>query len=299
MTHYPQIAAQLFNRPLLAHRGALEQYARAMAPRIFGGPVSFGGEWQAGIVGEPIRDAVDWEGNPTYTGPRMIGKTGVAVIEAEGALVPKGKWIGAMCDATSYEGIHAQVSDCRANKDVRGVILEVDSFGGAVAGAFSCADAIHQLAQEKPVLAILTEHACSAAYLLASAATGGVIPKTGLAGSVGVIMLHVDYSKALDKAGVKITPIFSGARKNDYSPYEELGEDVYTKAAAEADTVRDMFIEAVARYRKGRINADALRKTEAETFMGADAVKMGLIDEVGDPIVAANTFITEIGRKAA
>ncbi|MCO6425443.1 S49 family peptidase [Sinorhizobium meliloti] len=299
MTHYPQIAAQLFNRPLLAHRGTLEQYARAMAPRIFGGPVTFGGEWQAGLVGEPIRNEVDWEGNPTYTGPRMIGKTGVAVIEAEGALVPKGKWIGAMCDATSYEGIHAQVSDCRASKDIRGVILEVDSFGGAVAGAFSCADAIHQLAQEKPVLAVLTEHACSAAYLLASAATGSVIPKTGLAGSVGVIMLHVDYSKALDKAGVNITPIFSGARKNDYSPYEALGEDVYKKAVAEADTVRDMFVEAVARYRNGRVTADALRNTEAETFMGADAVKMGLIDEVGDPILAANTFIAEIGRQAA
>lgn len=299
MTHYPQIAAQLFNRPLLAHRGALEQYARAMAPRIFGGPVSFGGEWQAGIVGEPIRDVVDFEGNPAYTGPRMIGKTGVAVIEAEGALVPKGKWIGAACDATSYEGIHAQVSDCRANKDVRGVILEVDSFGGAVAGAFSCADAIHQLAQEKPVLAILTEHACSAAYLLASAATGSVIPKTGLAGSVGVIMLHVDYSKAMDKAGVNITPIFSGARKNDYSPYEALSEEVYKKAVAEADTVRGMFIDAVAGYRKGRITADELRKTEAETFMGADAVKIGLVDEVGDPIAAANAFISEIGRKAA
>ncbi|MCM5689143.1 S49 family peptidase [Sinorhizobium meliloti] len=299
MTHYPQIAAQLFNRPLLAHRGTLEQYARAMAPRIFGGPVTFGGEWQAGLVGEPIRNEVDWEGNPTYTGPRMIGKTGVAVIEAEGALVPKGKWIGAMCDATSYEGIHAQVSDCRASKDIRGVILEVDSFGGAVAGAFSCADAIHQLAQEKPVLAVLTEHACSAAYLLASAATGSVIPKTGLAGSVGVIMLHVDYSKALDKAGVNITPIFSGARKNDYSPYEALGEDVYKKAVAEADTVRDMFVEAVARYRNGRVTAHALRNTEAETFMGADAVKMGLIDEVGDPILAANTFIAEIGRQAA
>lgn len=297
--NYPQIASQLFNRPLLAHANYVQPWAQSIAPKIFGSAVTFAGSWQAGQVGDPIRDMVDYEGNPVYTGPRMIGKTGVAVIEAEGALVPKGKWIGALCDATSYEGIHVQAEDCRRLPAIKAAILEVDSFGGAVQGAFSCAEAIHRLAQVKPVIAVLTDNACSAAYLLASAATAIVMPMTGLAGSVGVIMLHVDYSKALDKAGVTITPIFSGERKNDYSPYETLGEEVYSRAKAESDTVRDMFIEAVSRYRAGRVTADALRKTEAETYMGADAVKMGLVDEIADPIEATNAFIAEISRKAA
>ncbi|MDX3929215.1 MAG: S49 family peptidase [Shinella sp.] len=297
--NYPQIAAQLFNRPLLAHRGQAQALAQALAPRIFAGPVSFADGWQAGIVGQPIRDMTDWEGNPTYRGPRMVAGTKVAVIEAEGTLVSKGKWIGAMCDATSYEGIHVQASDCRANKDIHGVILEVDSFGGSVSGVFSCADAIHRLAQEKPVLAVLTDHACSAGYLLASAASAIVMPMTGLAGSVGVIMLHADFSKAYEKAGVVITPIFSGDHKDDYSPFRALDEDVFNKAKAEADSVRDMFIAAVARYRGDRITADALRKTEAETYMGADAVKLGLVDEVADPMQAVDAFVAEISRKAA
>lgn len=297
--NYPQIAAQLFNRPLLAHRGHAQALAQSMAPRIFGGQVSFAGEWSAGIVGEPIRDEVDWQGNPTYTGPRMVPGSQVAVIEAEGALVSKGKWIGALCDATSYEGIHAQVSDCRGNKDIRAVILEVDSFGGSVAGAFSCAEAIHRLAQEKPVLAILTDHACSAAYLLASAASAIVIPATGLAGSVGVIMMHADYSKAYEKAGIVITPIFSGAHKDDYSPFRALDEAVFDKAKAEADTVRDMFVETVARFRAGRISAKQLLATEADTYLGKDAAIAGLVDEVADPLDAAQAFLAEISRKAA
>lgn len=297
--NYPQIAAQLFNRPLAAHRGHAQALAQALAPRIFAGPVTFAGDWQAGIIGEPIRDERDWEGNPTYTGPRMIEGAPIAVIEAEGALVSKGKWIGAMCDATSYEGIHAQVSTCRASKDIRAAILEVDSFGGSVAGAFSCADAIHKLAQEKPVLAILTDHACSAAYLLASAASAIVMPMTGLAGSVGVIMLHADFSKAYEKAGVQITPIFSGEHKDDYSPFRALDEDVYNKAKAEADRVRDMFVAAVARYRGDRISVAALKKTEADTYMGEDAAKIGLVDEIADPMEAAAAFIAEVGRKAA
>lgn len=297
--NYPQIAAQLFNRPLLAHRGHAQALAQSLAPRIFGGQVSFAGGWSAGIVGEPIRDEVDWEGNPTYVGPRMIHGAPVAVIEAEGALVSKGKWTGAMCDATSYEGIHAQVSDCRNSKDIRGAILEVDSFGGSVAGAFSCAEDIHRLAQEKPVLAVLTDHACSAAYLLASAASAIVIPATGLAGSVGVIMLHADFSKAYDKAGIVITPIFSGEHKDDYSPFRALDEGVFNKAKAEADTVRDMFVQAVARFRAGRTTAKQLLATEADTYLGKDAVTAGLVDEVADPLDAAQAFIAEISRKAA
>ena len=299
MMNYPQVAAQLFNRPLLAHRGHAQALAQSMAPRIFGGNVSFSGEWSAGIVGEPIRDDRDWEGNRIYTGPRMIEGTSVAVIEAEGALVSKGKWIGALCDATSYEGIHAQVSDIRANKDITGAILEVDSFGGSVAGAFSCAEAVYRLAQEKPVLAVLTDHACSAAYLLASAARAIVMPSTGLAGSVGVIMLHADYSGAYEKAGVVITPIFSGAHKDDYSPFRALDEDVYKKAKAEADTLRDMFVATVARFRAGRVNAKQLLATEANTYLGKDAVSVRLVDEIADPLDAAQAFVAEISRKAA
>lgn len=297
--NYPQVAAQLFNRPLLAHRNHAQALAQSLAPRMFGGNVAFSGEWSAGIVGEPMRDERDWNGERIYNGPRMIEGTRVAVIEAEGALVSKGKWIGALCDATSYEGIHAQVTDCRKNKDIAAAILEVDSFGGSVAGAFSCADAIHRLSQEKPVLAVLTDHACSAAYLLASAASAIVMPATGLAGSVGVIMLHADFSKAYEKAGVVITPIFSGARKDDYSPFRALDEDVFNKAKAEADTVRDMFVAAVARYRGDRITVKQLLATEADTYLGSDAVKAGLVDEIGDPLLAAEAFVAEISRKAA
>jgi signal peptide peptidase SppA len=297
--NYPQVAAQLFNRPLLAHHGHAQALAQSLAPRIFSGNVAFGGSWNAGIVGEPIREERDWDGNRVFQGPRLIEGTPVAVIEAEGALVSKGKWTGALCDATSYEGINAQVTDCRRNKDIAGVILEVDSFGGSVAGAFSCAESIYRLSQEKPVLAILTDHACSAAYLLASAATGIVIPATGLAGSVGVIMLHADFSKAYDKAGIVITPIFSGAHKDDYSPFRALVEDVYKQAKAEADTVRDMFVETVARFRAGRVTAKQLMATEADTYLGADAVTAGLIDEVADPLDATQAFISEISRKAA
>jgi transposase len=65
-------------------------------------------------------------------------------------------------------------------------VFEVDSLGGELAGAFETADLIARLSAEKPTLAILTDHALSAGYLLASAARQIIMPEHGRAGSIGV-----------------------------------------------------------------------------------------------------------------
>ena len=69
----------------------------------------------------------------------------------------------------------------------KGVVFEVDSFGGELAGAFETTDLIARLSAEKPTLAILTDHTLSAAYLLASAARQIIIPEYGRAGSIGAL----------------------------------------------------------------------------------------------------------------
>ena len=69
----------------------------------------------------------------------------------------------------------------------KGVVFEVDSFGGELAGAFETTDLIARLSAEKPTLAILTNHTLAAAYLLASAARQIIIPEHGRAGSIGAL----------------------------------------------------------------------------------------------------------------
>jgi ClpP class serine protease len=102
---------------------------------------------------------------------------GVALIPIEGTLVHKGAYVGAYSGTTSYEGLQAQVLRAMRNPAVKGVVFEVDSFGGELAGAFETADLIARLSAEKPTLAILTDHALSAGYLLASAARQIIIPE--------------------------------------------------------------------------------------------------------------------------
>ena len=87
---------------------------------------------------------------------------GVAVIEVSGVLVHRGAWVGQSSGPTSYEGIAAQLGAAASDPAMRGIALEIDSFGGEVAGVFDLADAIRAARSAKPVWAFVAEHAFSA-----------------------------------------------------------------------------------------------------------------------------------------
>lgn len=291
MRSYPLQASRLFNTPLAIHPAKAEVIARSVGPRLLGVPVVLGAA-RAGVLGEPLRDATDWDGEPEMKPTRRVGD--VAVLEIEGSLVAKGKWTGAYSGMTSYEGINAQISDLRADASVRAVVLEVDSFGGEVAGAFDCAAQIAALSAEKPVIAILTDHACSAGYLLASAARSIVMPRTGMAGSIGIISMHVDMSRQLDEAGLTVTILTGGKNKADGSPYGPLPKSVADKFRAEMEVLRAEFCAAVGRHRGARFDAAAALATEAETYTGQAALDAGLVDAVANPTEAFQAFLDDM-----
>ena len=73
----------------------------------------------------------------------------VAVIAIEGSLINKGKWIGSYSGTTSYEGVHTLVQRAQRDASVKGVVLEIDSYGGQLAGAFELGAAIAELSAAK------------------------------------------------------------------------------------------------------------------------------------------------------
>ena len=136
-----------------------------------------------------------------------------------------------------------------ADEDVSQIILNIDSPGGEVAGAFDLADLIYQARGTKPILAIANESALSAAYLIASAADKVYLTRTASVGSVGVMALHVDQSKAEEKIGLKYTAIYAGARKNDFSPHCPLSDEAFAAATEKVNATYDLFVKTVARNR--------------------------------------------------
>jgi signal peptide peptidase SppA len=299
-----RIAQRAFNTPLLMHPGKAVAALSAVGGRIVEGGLQFpdgiapvdhvafeNGRPSAGTVGDGLGRAYDRSGRYPFD---MLNN--VAIIPIEGTLVHKGSFVGMSSGETSYEGIQAQVLRAMRSDQVRGVAFEVDSYGGEVSGAFETADMIAALSKLKPTLAILTDHAYSAGYLMAAAARQVIVPETGGAGSIGVVMMHVDYSQALAEKGLKVTFIYSGDHKVEGNGFEPLPDDVKAKWQKELDTSRDLFADAVGRFRGSRLTAKAALATEAAVYRGSDAVSVGLADAVGHGSDAFNAFIRAVNN---
>lgn len=206
---------------------------------------------------------------------------GVAIVTILGSLVNRGAWVGARSGLTSYEGIQHQLSSARSDTDVRSVILDLNTPGGEVAGAMETAAAVRALAAEKRVVALVNGQAASAGYAIASGANEIVTTEAGVTGSIGVLHMHADISESLAEEGVKVTLTHAGAHKVDANPFEPLSDSVRADLQAQVNGIYDLFVEAVAMGRGGRLSAAAARATEARLFVGAAAVPAGLADRVG------------------
>jgi len=288
MTVLYHIADRVLNRPLMIHPDKLSLIASILDGRIGIDSASLGAV-EADYLKKAAPGSSRFVGNYEPNDPKNLAAgrkpyrttaDGIALITVMGSLVNRGAWIGSYSGLQSYEGLKYQISAAARDKDVRSIILDMDTPGGEAVGAFEVADVVREAAQTKEVVAIVNGMAASAGYAIASGATRIVITSSGIAGSVGVVMLHADYSKRLEKEGVKPTLIHAGARKVDGNPYTPLSTEVKGELQAEIDRFYDLFVASVAKGRPG-MSEDAIRATEARTYIGADAVAVGLADAVG------------------
>jgi signal peptide peptidase SppA len=220
---------------------------------------------------------------------------GVAMIPVLGSLVNRGAWIGSRSGMTSYEGLAFQLDQAAADADVQSILLDMDSPGGEAVGAFEIADKVRTVAKSKPIVAYVNGMAASAAYAIASSASQIVSTPSGVSGSIGVVLMHADYSHALHERGVKPTLIHAGAHKVDGNPYEPLSESVKADLKAEVDQFYDLFVSSVAKGRKGRMTEKSIRGTEARTLIGQAAVDAGLVDAIG----SFETVLADLSKRGA
>lgn len=270
---HPLLASRVFNTPLLVHPQKLDAIIAGVGQRLLG----------AEVDNEPAlvlpADAFSTKrGKPGDSG--YVVHDGVAVVSANGALVHRSRGMeGSSTYLLGYDRLAAQLEAAMADPEVHAVMQIFDSPGGEVAGAFEYGDRIHALRGRKPMRAIADSMAASAAYLGGSAFDQIAVSSTGWVGSIGVVMRHVDMSRALANEGVQVTHIFAGEHKVDGNPYQALPQSVRDDLQAEVDSIYAMFVDAVARNRAG-LSADAIRATQARTYRGAEAVSMGLADRV-------------------
>ncbi|PHQ72385.1 MAG: peptidase S46 [Sneathiella sp.] len=270
--HLPLIAKAV-QRPLLLHPTKAEWILHALSGRIGfdtpepAGPDAsrFRGDW---------RDGIDQHG----ASASYAVENGAAIIPVTASLVNRGAWVGENSGLQSYEGIEYQLKHAMSNDKVERIVFDIDSPGGEAGGMWGISEAIR--ASGKPTVALVNDMACSAAYGIASACDQIICSPTSVVGSIGVILVHMDWSKNLAEEGITPTIIHAGARKADGNPYEPLPEAVREDLQTEVDRYYERFVETVAAGRSG-ITPEQIRATEARCYIGQDAVAAGLADAIG------------------
>lgn len=226
-----------------------------------------------------------WDPAFSYFRPYNV-QDGVLTIPVQGALL-NGIDFKYFDAATGYPYIRKAFDRGLADSNVKAIVFNIDSPGGQVSGNFDLVDHIFNNRGEKPIEAVANENAYSAAYSIASAAEKITVARTGGVGSIGVVTMHLDMSKALEDRGLKVTFIYAGKHKVDGNPYEPLAEDVKNRIQESINKTYNVFVATVARNRG--VDEKAVRNTEALTYDAEDALSVGLADSIGtyDDAVAA------------
>ena len=174
-----------------------------------------------------------------------------------------------------------QLSDYRHNPQVRGVILRIDSPGGAVAPAQEIYSEILKLrAAHKTVYASMGTVAASGGYYIACAADYVLANPGTLTGSISAVMALNNIEELTKKVGVKPNIIKSGKFKDLGSPLRAMTPEEQILLQNVVNDVHEQFVDAIAKGR-GLPLSEVRRVADGRIMTGQQALKLNLIDEVG------------------
>jgi protease IV len=219
----------------------------------------------------------------------------IAVVEVDGIITsheadPAGN--------NMVDVIKAQLDRAKEDARVKAVILKVDSPGGEVMAS----DQINKLFAKfqsgpdgKPVICSMGSLAASGGYYISASSRWIVADDLTLTASIGVIMEGLNYRGLMDKIGVAPDVYKSGKFKDMLSPMRETNEI----PAEEHAMVQNLIMETYGKFTnivaEGRSAAHEKNKTEGRALAsdwmnfadgrvvsGQQALKLGLVDELGD-----------------
>ena len=179
------------------------------------------------------------------------------------------------------QNIVRQLSNYRHNPNVRGIVLRIDSPGGAVAPAQEIYNEIMKLkADHKTVYASLGTVAASGGYYIACAANYVLANPGTLTGSIAAVMAFSNIEELTDKIGIKPIIIKSGKYKDVGSPLRGMKPEERKLLQSVVDDVHQQFVQAVAKGR-GLPVSEVNEIADGRIMTGQQALTLKLVDEMG------------------
>ena len=222
-----------------------------------------------------------------YDGDRAIDaassvagqKNLLAVVQIQGALYP---W--------KLDSIASSVASLDANPAIGTILLNVTSPGGTVTGTPEAADAVRAVRDggNTRIVALANGMMASAAMWIGAAADEVYVTPSGEAGSIGVITMYADWSKAYEDVGIKVDVMRTPAKKARFTGIEPLTDEMRQTLEKSLESAYTKFKRAMADNRGIRIDQVEGKFGGGEMLEAQEAVDAGLVDKVStlDKLIA-------------
>ncbi len=186
-----------------------------------------------------------------------------------------------------------KLSELEEKKNLKGLILTVNSPGGTFVSSKELYDAINLVRKQVPTAVYMKEMATSGAYLLSLSSDRIFCNQGTITGSIGVLLQSADITELLSKLGVNPLIVKSGELKAIPNPLEKTNQYSINYLSDVISLMQEEFMRIVLKNRK--ISDDAIQIIEdGRIFTAKQAKEINLIDEIGNE----NDAINWIKKKA-
>jgi protease-4 len=192
----------------------------------------------------------------------------IAIVEVKGVIAQS-------------SGIIEELQQYLDDKDVKAIILRIDSPGGGVGPSQEIYREVMKIRPKKKVVTSMGSVAASGGYYIASASDLIVANPGTITGSIGVIMQFSNFEELLKKIGIKGVVLKSGEHKDIGSPFREMTPEEKKIMQEVLDNVHQQFIQAVADGRK-MDRAKVAEIADGRILTGEQAKNLGLVDQMGN-----------------
>lgn len=203
------------------------------------------------------------------------GKENVAILFADGEIA----------DGSGYQGITSdrfvkEIDKLRKDNTVKAVVLRVNSPGGSVVASEKIRTALGLLKAEKPVVASYGNYAASGGYWISAGAQKIYSDATCLTGSIGVFSLIPEFSGTTKKLGVNVVTVGSNKHSDMFSLMRPFDAEETAYLQSYVEDIYGQFVGLVAEGRSLEpVKVDEM--AQGRVWVGADALGLGLVDEIG------------------
>ncbi|MBI2647390.1 signal peptide peptidase SppA [Candidatus Woesearchaeota archaeon] len=181
------------------------------------------------------------------------------------------------------------------NPNIKAIILQINSPGGSAVASEEIANSVKKI--NKTTVAWIREVGASGAYWVASSADYIIANRVSITGSIGVIASYLEFAGLLEEYNVTYQRLVSGKYKDIGSPFRQMSDEEKAIFQQNLDEIRDYFVSEVAKNRK--LNRNDIDKIANGLFyLGAEAQKLGLVDELGGKDEVINYIEKKEGIKA-